>query len=165
MTSIEDTFSSDSSSSSFSSLSALANNLPALKIESENELESSKVASMVMASDNSKNVSSSNEKETASLAIPKSKLQRVSIDSNFYAEDVNYGELENTSLVDLKKSIIKRNRLAENPNKELAEKLNKPIVEFLDLDTNMCRVNSLVIEYAKNKQVNFKELNFNLRKD
>lgn len=158
MTSIEDTFSSDSSSSSFSSLSALANNLPALRIESENEIESSTttVAATVIA--DTTNASLIDDKKIVSLEVPaKTKLPRTSIDStNFYADNVNYGDLENTSLADLKNSMIKRHKKMENPNIELAEKLNKPIVEFLDLDTKTCRINSFVIDYSKNnKQVNF----------
>ena len=147
MTSIEDTFSSDSSSSSFSSLSALANNLPALRIESENEVDTA--ATPTAAS------TTTTAQATDALTVPNKKLARASIDSNFFSANINYGEVENTSLADLKSLIIKRNLKAENPNIELNEKLDKPIVEFFDLDTKTCRINSLVIDYAKNMKVNF----------
>jgi hypothetical protein len=147
MTSIEDTFSSDSSSSSFSSLSALANNLPALRIESENEADTA--ATPTAAS------TTTTAQATDALTVPNKKLARASIDSNFFSANINYGEVENTSLADLKSLIIKRNLKAENPNIELNEKLDKPIVEFFDLDTKTCRINSLVIDYAKNMKVNF----------
>jgi hypothetical protein len=152
MTSIEDTFSSDSSSSSFSSLSALANNLPALRIESENEADT--VSTPTAASKNA-STTTTTKKATDALTVPNKKLARASIDSNFFSANINYGEVENTSLADLKNLIIKRNLKAENPNIELNEKLEKPIVEFFDLDTKTCRINSLVIDYAKNQQVTF----------
>ena len=153
MTSIEDTFSSDSSSSSFSSLSALANNLPALRIESENEADT--VATPTAASKNASTTTTTKQQATDALTVPNKKLARASIDSNFFSANINYGEVENTSLTDLKNLIIKRNLKAENPNIELNEKLDKPIVEFFDLDTKTCRINSLVIDYAKNMKVNF----------
>jgi len=150
MTSIEDTFSSDSSSSSFSSLSALANNLPALRIESENEADTAATPTAA-----STTTTTTTAQATDALTVPNKKLARASIDSNFFSANINYGEVENTSLADLKSLIIKRNLKAENPNIELNEKLDKPIVEFFDLDTKTCRINSLVIDYAKNMKVNF----------
>ena len=156
MTSIEDAFSSGSSSSSLSSLSTLANNLPALRIESENENDSSAVKEEI--------VSLSNNEEEDNLAhglsVPKLNLVRASIDSNFYATNINYNELENEGLSNLKKFIVKKNLIATNPDIVLDAKLKKPIVEFFDLETNSCRENSLVFSYQKNQVIFALEENF-----
>ena len=165
MTSIEDAFSSDSSSSSFSSLSALANNMPALTIDADTSVsdDANTCAAAISISDTaaatttntsllqpSASASGGAGKRGSMLKVPRNKSTRPSIDSNFYADDINYGETENTSLADLKKFIIHRNLKAANPEIEFKEKLNKPILEFFDLATNSCRVNNLVIDYSKN---------------
>ena len=65
MTSIEDAFSSDSSSSSFSSLSTLANNLPALNIEGENDTDSAAKESNLTSS-----TELADEKKKSFLKVP-----------------------------------------------------------------------------------------------
>lgn len=148
MTSIEDTFSSDSSSSSFSSLSTLTNNLQPLNIEVGNDKDSAAKESNLTDT-----TELADEQKKSLLKVPRNKANRLSVDSTFYANDINYGENENKSLENLKKFIIKRNLKTENPDIEFNEKLNKPILEFFDLETNSCRANSLVIDYSKKNQV------------